>query len=66
MLLTRPKNVSKNPAYQAKKVGMASFPTQILAQMDKEPTRTIIVSSDRKASKEPAAANIQPTRDGNV
>ncbi|KAJ6518296.1 hypothetical protein C8R47DRAFT_1086493 [Mycena vitilis] len=50
MLLKRPKNVSKNPAYIAKKVGMANFPTYVLAQMDKETNRTIIVSSeDEKA-----------------
>ncbi|KAJ7348671.1 hypothetical protein DFH08DRAFT_808400 [Mycena albidolilacea] len=65
MLLKRPKNVSQNPAYQAKKVGMANFPTYILAQMDKATDRTIIVSSERKVSEKPGAADIPPTG-GNI
>jgi hypothetical protein len=61
LLLKRPKDAAKHPVYWAKKVGMANFPTYILAQTDKESDRTIVVGSDSKATEEPAAVNGPPT-----
>ncbi|KAJ7777274.1 hypothetical protein B0H16DRAFT_1361003 [Mycena metata] len=64
LLLTRPKEATKRPVYWAKKVGMANFPTYVLAQADKDSNRTIVVgSSDAKATEEPAAVGGPPTRE---
>ncbi|KAJ7203465.1 hypothetical protein C8J57DRAFT_1153203 [Mycena rebaudengoi] len=63
LLLKRPKNAAERPVYWAKKVGMANFPTYILAQTDKESDRTIVVGSDSKATGEPAAVNGPPAGD---
>src|ERR1700761_3138733 len=48
LLLKRPKNAAKRPVYWAKKVGMANFPTYILAQRDKESDHTVVVGSDSR------------------